>query len=110
MLREEMELHISMSAVDKTASIFTSDPVWIRRLDKLCREHPGNYREVVERRGIIDGQVVTKQYVCTDKGLIGLRGKRPEGRTLTEEEKQALAERLAAMRQKQAEKREEGGE
>ncbi len=53
MLREEMELHISMSAVDKTASIFTSDPVWIRRLDKLCREHPGNYREVAERKRAI---------------------------------------------------------
>lgn len=41
--REEMETTIRTDASDPFAHIFSSDPVFVRRLTKLCEEFPDTY-------------------------------------------------------------------
>lgn len=45
-MREERETIINWSMADKTATVFTADPAVIRKLDKLCKEHPEVYRMI----------------------------------------------------------------
>lgn len=42
--RMEMETHIAWDAEQKIATVYTCDPISIRRLDKLVRECPEAYR------------------------------------------------------------------
>lgn len=44
--QEERETTIRFDPVEKVAQIYTSDPVYIRKLDALCAEHPDEYRLV----------------------------------------------------------------
>ena len=46
--RQEMETSIVWADDDKIARIYTSSPVSIRKLDKLCTEHPDAYQRVWE--------------------------------------------------------------
>ena len=41
--RYEMETHITWNAEEKLASVWTCDPVSIRKLDKLVSEYPEMY-------------------------------------------------------------------
>ena len=40
----EREVHIRFDAEERIAHIYASDPVYIRRLDALCEEHPETYK------------------------------------------------------------------
>lgn len=40
----EQETIITFNAEEKTAEIYTADPVQIRRLDSLCTEFPDTYK------------------------------------------------------------------
>lgn len=42
--RAERETVIRFDAEERTAHIYTADPVYIRRLDKLCEEDPETYK------------------------------------------------------------------
>lgn len=41
--REEQETHITWGSADRTATVYTADPVVIRKLDKLRAEFPDVY-------------------------------------------------------------------
>lgn len=50
--RHEQETHIYFNREDKTMEIYTADPVWMNKLDKLCEtsdmyEHDPNYDDDV---------------------------------------------------------------
>lgn len=55
----EREVQIRWDAVDHIAHIYTSDPVYIRRLDKRCAEHPDAYKCTK-----VDPLGYFKQYEC----------------------------------------------
>lgn len=42
----ERETTIRWDAEEKVAHIYTSDPIYMRKLDKLCEEHPEEYLEI----------------------------------------------------------------
>lgn len=84
--RYEQEVHISFSADDAVATVYASNPVYIRKLDVLSKEFPDDYKLV--RR---DDASVTYE---VSRKLVALRRPRPK-RELTDEERQALKERLA---------------
>lgn len=44
--QEERETTIRFDPVEKVAQIYTSDPVYIRKLDALCADHPDEYHLV----------------------------------------------------------------
>ena len=44
MRRIEQETVINFNAEEDTASIYTADPVMIRRLDRLTETHPQHYQ------------------------------------------------------------------
>lgn len=64
--RREMETIILMNAEESTVEVYTADPVYMRKCDKLCAIDPENWRLVKEEND-------SKTYVCYDKRLIGLR-------------------------------------
>lgn len=90
--RYEQELHIMMNREDDTMEIYTSDPVYMRRLSNLKA-----YRKTKEHRN--GGEVVAMEFVANKK-LLTLRGKAVEGRPMTDEQKAAAVERLRKAREK----------
>lgn len=99
MLLCEEEVSINFTADEDLVNIYTSIPSWIRKLDSLCAEHPESYEEVVERRGLVDGEIVSKTYVLKDRKLLYLRPARLPKRELSEEEKEVLRERMKKMQE-----------
>ena len=90
MTREEQETSINMIVADTHADIYTSDPVMIRRMDRLVTEHPDVFEMVRQDE-------VGKTYRCPKKCV---RVSPPRvGRTLTDEQRQAAAERLRKARE-----------
>ena len=83
--RYEMELHVMMNREEGTMEIYTSDPVYMRRLSKLKA-----YTKTREHRN--GGQIVAMEFVA-DKKLLVLRSK-PLKIELSDEEKKRRAETL----------------
>jgi hypothetical protein len=44
-----METSISMNAEEKTAEIFTTDPVYLRKLTKLHEQYPDTYESIEDK-------------------------------------------------------------
>lgn len=65
MRRIEQETVINFNAEEDTASIYTADPVMIRRLDRLTETHPQHYQ-------LINRTDISKTYAC-NKALVNLR-------------------------------------
>ena len=40
----ERETIITFNAAEDTAEVYTADPVYIRKLDKLCEQFPDTYK------------------------------------------------------------------
>jgi len=80
----EQEVCINMMRDEKTATIYTSDSTYITKLDKLCGSSPEMYSVIEETK-------CGKTYLLQDKTLISFRAKKKE---LSEEQKQAAAERM----------------
>lgn len=91
MLPSERETHITWSAEDKTAHIFTADPIYIRKLDKMVQQHPDQYKLIKEEDWL--GNRCCFYHVPAK--YISFRG--PITRTLTEDQKAAARERLQKM-------------
>lgn len=89
----EREVLISFNAAEDMAEIYTADPVWIRKMDKLRDAYPETFRETEEC--MKDGAVISKRYVFPKK-LITIRSKAV---TMSEEQRKKNAERLARMRE-----------
>lgn len=60
MLREEQETVINFDASDQMATLYTSDPVWMRKLDELCKKHPAAFECIETYKA--DGEVCGKKY------------------------------------------------
>ena len=90
--RYEQETHISFNAEDNTAEICTADPTIIRKLEKLCAEHPDHYKLKYKNDDYTAYTVSNKKMFYPHKPRTG--------REYTEEEKIAAAARLKAAREK----------
>ena len=84
----EQEVTIGFNAAEGTAEIYTADPVWIRKMDKLVQQNPEQFRP--GKVETYQGEIVAKRYTFT-KRLISIRSKE---RRLTEEQRAELAARF----------------
>lgn len=92
---EEQELHINMMRGDDRFSVYASSTLWINKLDRFAAKNP---EWKVERVNKSHGEIVSKEYSAPVKYLL-LREKLPPKRELTEEEKEALRERMQKMQE-----------
>lgn len=58
--RYEQESIINFNAGDDTAELYTADPVWIRKLDKLVDANPEQFKLKDEQH--YEGEVISKTY------------------------------------------------
>lgn len=86
----ERETVINFSDADGSAEIYTASTHTIKKLDKLCEEHPDYYQ-------ILKSDEWSKTYKIKSKKLIKF-AKPP--RQLSDEEKAAISARLANYRKK----------
>lgn len=86
--RIEQEVIVTMNAAESEAEVYAIDPVYIRKLDKLCKSDPDHYKLLKQ-----DGY--SKTYTVTNKKLISFRPAR-EKRNLSEEQRAILSERMRA--------------
>lgn len=82
--RYEQETVINYNNEESFASVYTRDPVIIRKLDKLCDKYPDAYKLVCE-------DDISKTYEFSKKLV---RFGAPVTRIYTEEEKERLREQL----------------
>lgn len=94
--RYEQETIINFNAEEDTAKIYTADPVWIRKLDKLVEQNPEQFGPGGTE--LLEGEVIAKRY-SFPKRFITIRSKDVK-RKLTDEQKAELAERLSKNTQK----------
>ena len=92
--RYEQEVTIGFNAAGDTAELYTADPVWMRKLDKLVEQNPEQFRS--ERSETYKEEVVAKRY-SFPKRFITIRSKDVK-RELTDEQRTELAERLGKER------------
>ena len=65
--RAEQETSIVWDEDEKVAHIYTSSPVTMRKLDKLCAAHSGEYRRIWEEK---DGERITAaKYTAPSKRI-----------------------------------------
>lgn len=83
--RYEKETIILLNAAEDTASIYTADPVWKRKLYKLVEKNPQCYQ-------CVKADEVSKTY-SMPKRFISLRSKEKTV-TLTAEQKERAKQRL----------------
>ena len=88
--RLEQETVIIFNAAEDTIEIETFDPVYIRKLDKMCDEFPDVYKK---KPTATNGgsYTVPKKF---------LRFAKPVKRHMTDEQKAAVCDRLAKAREK----------
>lgn len=84
----EQEVTIGFNAADGTAEIYTTDPVWIRKMDKLVQQNPEQFKS--GRAETYQGEIIAKRYTFP-KRFISIRSK---GRTITDEQRAELAARF----------------
>ena len=88
---EEQEVVINFGRNDEYATAYVTDRTWMTKFDHRVEENPKDYEVLKEH--IVDGFVVGKTYRFPKK-YITLRSK---DRTVSEEQKQASAERFKRM-------------
>ena len=89
--RIEQETILNFSAEENVVTLYTSDPVWMRRMDKRVKNNPQEFTQTGS--WTMDGEVVSKTYQFPVK-LLSIRSKTKEKRELSEEERKRIAERL----------------
>jgi len=92
----EREVIIRFSDADSEASLYTANPVWIRKFDKLVAEHPENFREV--KKETYQGKVIAKDYTFP-KRFLSVRS-RDVKQNLTDEQRKTISDRMKAMHAK----------
>ena len=88
--RTEQEVIIGFNAAEDAAELYTADPVWMRKLDKLVEQNPEQFKE--GRQETYQGKVVAKRYMFP-KRFITVRSK-DKVMNLTEEQKADIGKRL----------------
>lgn len=87
----EQETTIRYGRTENYAEICTSDTTQKTKFDRLCKHNPKHWTKINEDE-------VFSFYRCTPKSLISARSKVTE-RTLTDEQRKEMADRLAKSRQ-----------
>ena len=88
---EEQEIHISASRDEDFATAYCSDSTWITKMDKLVTKSPELFEVIAEND-------VSKTYKFP-KRLLSIRSTIVQ-REYTDEQRQAMAARLKAARDK----------
>ena len=92
--RYEQEVVIGFNAEEDTAELYTADPVYIRKMDKLAEQNPEQFK--LGRVEICQGKIVSKRYTFP-KRFVTIRS-RDVKRELTDEQRAEIAERLGKAR------------
>ena len=92
--RYEQETTIGFNALEDTAELYTADPVWIRKMDKLVEQNPEQFK--TGRSEYYQGKVIAKRY-SFPKRFITIRSK-DKVVNMTEEQRQMAAERMKHIR------------
>ena len=89
-LRIEQETQINFNAEEKEATLYTADPVMIRKMDKIVEQNPEQFKSEVHSRyqGKIYGMIYS-----FPKNLVVIRT-REITRNLTEEQRRKMGERM----------------
>lgn len=86
----EQEVVINFNAEDNTATLYSSNPVWIRKMDKLVEQNPEQFKMC--RQETVKGKIVSKFYELP-KEFVNIRSKK-RSCNLTDEQKQERAEKM----------------
>lgn len=87
--RAEWETHIWIDGLTLEVKIEATDPRYIHKLDKLCKENPDTWKATGDET--INGEVVGRFYSCPVNCIGFKSGKKRE---YTEEQKEAARERF----------------
>lgn len=87
----EQEVIISLNAAEDTAEIYTADPVWIRKMDKLVQQNPEQFRP--GKVETYQGEIVAKRYTFPRR-FVTIRSKDIKVE-LTDEQRAERAARLS---------------
>ena len=68
----EMEVSISFNALDDTADLYTSNPAWITKMDKLVAANPEQFKVIQVAR--CKERIVSKRYKFP-KRFVSIRSK-----------------------------------
>lgn len=91
----EREVVITFDDASDQVKLYTANPVWLRKLDKLVAQNPEQFREIDNEK--LEGRIIAKNYEFP-KRFITIRSKDTK-RVLTEEQREALKARAAGMRE-----------
>ena len=91
----EREVSITYNAGEDFADIYESDPVWIRKMDKLLEQNPEQFK-LKKTYYTREGKVHAKRYIFP-KRFVSIRSK-DKRVELTEDEKAIFSERMQATR------------
>lgn len=94
--KHEQEVVINFNAGEDTADLYTANPVWIRKMDKLKDQNPEQFKLI--RVDKYQGEIVAKRYIFP-KRFISIRSGDVK-RELTNEQRQQAAERMKQIREK----------
>ena len=94
----EQELIINLNNDDKVATVYSSNPYWLRRLQHLAEEHPNDVK-LVHKDTTSETYEVPKKWV-----------KIQPKRFVSEEQRLAARERFAKMREQKEELTSESSE
>ena len=89
----ERESIINFNVGDDMAELYTADPVWMRKMDKLTEANPEQFRLKDEQ--FYNGEVISKTYTLP-KRFISIRSKERVS-AMTEEQKEAARLKMAAF-------------
>lgn len=90
----EREGVITFNSAEENADIYASDPVWIRKFDKLVEQNPEQFKVIQEYK--CEGKVIAKSYLFP-KRFLTIRSK-DVAVTLTDEQRAERAKRMRQMR------------
>lgn len=93
--RCEQETIINFNAEENTAEIYTADPVWMRKIDKLVEQNPEQFKP--GKSEYYEEKVIAKRYTFP-KRFITIRSKDKKS-TMTDEQKQVAAARMKGLRE-----------
>ena len=86
--RHGQEIIINFNAEEEMADIYTSNPFWIRKMDKLVKANPKQFKLIEVQR--LQGKIISKRYLCP-KRFVTIRSKDMH---LTEEQREARVKHL----------------
>lgn len=88
----EQETVITYNREEKTATVYSADPVVLRKLERLHEKHPDTYRFIEEET--MNGEVISKTYIVPKRMIrFGTPVK------MSDEQREAAARRLRALRE-----------